>query len=122
MASVPSIINKGASWFSKIGCKGSGGTAIFSVSGHVKAPGNYELPLGIPFKELLELAGGIREGRKLKAVIPGGSSVPVVPGEVIIDMNLDFDSLKYAFGTYFPRKDVGVGLGRHDYGYDQDYD
>jgi NADH:ubiquinone oxidoreductase subunit F (NADH-binding) len=68
------------------GVKGSGGTAIFSVSGHVEKPGNYELPLGIPFKDLLEIAGGVRGGRKLKAVIPGGSSVPVVPAEAMMGL------------------------------------
>ncbi len=55
---------------------------IFSVSGHVDKPGNFELPLGIPFAELLAMAGGVWKGRKLKAVIPGGSSVPVVPAEI----------------------------------------
>jgi NADH-quinone oxidoreductase subunit F len=102
LASVPTIIRKGADWFSGLGVEGSGGTAIFSVSGHVEKPGNYELPLGIPFTELLELAGGVRGGRKLKAVIPGGSSVPVVPGEIMMDVTMDFDSLKKAgssFGT-----------------------
>jgi NADH-quinone oxidoreductase subunit F len=73
IASIPTILRKGAQWFADLGVKGSGGTAIFSVSGHVEKPGNYELPLGIPFPELLEIAGGVRHGRKLKAVIPGGS-------------------------------------------------
>jgi NADH-quinone oxidoreductase subunit F len=102
LASIPSIILKGAEWFSDLGVKGSGGTAIFSVSGHVETPGNYELPLGIPFKDLLELSGGMLGGRELKAVIPGGSSVPVVPGDVMLGLNMDFDSLKGAgssFGT-----------------------
>ncbi|MBI80346.1 MAG: NADH-quinone oxidoreductase subunit F [Gammaproteobacteria bacterium] len=101
LASVPSIINNGADWFLKLGCEGSGGTAIFSVSGHINKPGNYELPLGTPFKKLLEISGGMKNNSKLKAVIPGGSSVPVVPGEVILDTNLDFDSLKA----------IGSGLG-----------
>ena len=79
----------------------SGGTGIFSVSGHVEKPGNYELPLGIPFKDLLEIAGGVRGGRKLKAVIPGGSSVPVLRAEDIMDLSMDFDTLKNA----------GSGLG-----------
>ena len=60
-----------------------GGTKIFSVSGHVSNPGNFEVPLGMPFAELLEMAGGVWQGRKLKAVIPGGSSMPVLPGEVM---------------------------------------
>ena len=96
LASVPAIIRNGAKWFSDLGVEGSGGTGIFSVSGHVEKPGNYELPLGIPFKELLEIAGGMRGGRKLKAVIPGGSSVPVLPAELIMDLTMDFDTLRDA--------------------------
>jgi len=101
LASVPTILRKGAKWFAGLGVAGSGGTAIFSVSGHVEKPGNYELPLGIPFKELLEIAGGMRGGRALKAVIPGGSSVPVLRAEDIMDLTMDFDTLKKA----------GSGLG-----------
>jgi len=100
LASIPMIIHKGPAWFAALGVEGSGGTAIFSVSGHVKKPGNYELPLGIPFSKLLELAGGVWKGRKLKAVIPGGSSVPVVPAERMTDVTMDFDSLK-AIGSSF---------------------
>jgi len=74
----------------------AGGTAIFSVSGHVNKPGNYEVPMGIPFVDLLEIAGGVKDGRKLKAVIPGGSSVYVLPAEKILAANMDFDSLKAA--------------------------
>ena len=96
LASVPVIMRNGAKWFSDLGVEGSGGTGIFSVSGHVEKPGNYELPLGIPFKELLEVAGGVRGGRKLKAVIPGGSSVPVVPAEIILGLTMDFDTLRDA--------------------------
>jgi NADH-quinone oxidoreductase subunit F len=95
-ASVPSILRKGAQWFSDLGPKNSGGTAIFSVSGHVNKPGNFEVPMGIAFTDLLELAGGVLEGRALKAVIPGGSSVPVVPAETMLKINMDFDSLKAA--------------------------
>jgi len=96
-ASVPTILRKGATWFAGLGVPNSGGTVIFSVSGHVNRPGNYELPLGIPFKELLEdVCGGMRGGRKLKAVIPGGSSVPVVPGETMLGANMDYDSLRKA--------------------------
>ena len=69
---------------------------IFSVSGHVEKPANLELPLGIPFKDLLDLCGGVKGGRKLKAVIPGGLSVPVVPGDVMMKTNMDYDSLKAA--------------------------
>jgi len=101
LASIPTIIRKGAQWFADLGVKGSGGTAIFSVSGHVEKPGNYELPLGIPFRELLEIAGGVRGGRKLKAVIPGGSSVPVVPAETMMNLTMDFDTIRAA----------GSGLG-----------
>ncbi|MED5462017.1 MAG: NADH-quinone oxidoreductase subunit NuoF [Pseudomonadota bacterium] len=96
LASVPVIMRNGAKWFSDLGVEGSGGTGIFSVSGHVEKPGNYELPLGIPFKELLDVAGGVRGGRKLKAVIPGGSSVPVVPAEIILGLTMDFDTLRDA--------------------------
>src|SRR5579862_6306422 len=82
-ASVPTILRKGPAWFAGLGPKNSAGTVIFSVSGHVQAPGNFELPLGIPFADLLQIAGGVRGGRKLKAVIPGGASVPVLPAEII---------------------------------------
>jgi len=93
-ASVPSIIRNGAKWFADIGVPNSGGTKCFSVSGHVNNPGNFEIPMGMPFSELLEMAGGVRTGRTLKAVIPGGSSVPVVPGEVMLEANMDYDSIK----------------------------
>ena len=96
LASVPSIVRNGAEWFAKMGTEKSGGTGIFSVSGHIEKPGNYELPLGIPFKELLDLCGGVWKGRKLKAVIPGGSSVPVLPAEIIMDLKMDHDSLQQA--------------------------
>ncbi len=95
-ASVPTIMRKGAAWFAGLGPVNSGGTLIFSVSGHVAKPGNFELPLGIPFKDLLALAGGVWKGRRLKAVIPGGSSVPVVPADVILPVTMDYDSLKKA--------------------------
>ena len=101
VASVPAIIRNGARWFADLGVERSGGTAIFSVSGHVEKPGNYELPLGIPFRELLAIAGGVRRGRRLKAVIPGGSSVPVLPAEIMVDLTMDFDSVQKA----------GSGLG-----------
>ncbi len=95
-SSVPSIIRNGGKWFRDLGVENSGGTKIFSVSGHVNKPGNYEVPMGIPFRDLLELAGGIRDGHRLKAVIPGGSSVPVLPGEFMMEANMDFDSIKKA--------------------------
>ncbi len=93
LASVPSIVREGAEWFKAFGVENSGGTKCFSVSGHVNKPGNFEVNMGIPFKELLELAGGVKDGRKLKAVIPGGSSVPVVPAEVMLEANMDYDSI-----------------------------
>ncbi len=102
LASVPSIIRQGAKWFSDLGVEGSGGTAIFSVSGHVEEPQNLELPMGIPFPDLLERCGGMLGGRKLKAVIPGGSSVPVLPADIIMQCTMDYNSLKEAgssFGT-----------------------
>ncbi len=95
-ASVPTIIRKGARWFSGLGTEGSGGTLIFSVSGHVNNPGNFELPLGVPFQDLLELAGGVLDGHRLKAVIPGGCSVPVMPAAAIMDLNMDYASLQDA--------------------------
>jgi NADH-quinone oxidoreductase subunit F len=95
-ASVPSIIRKGAAWFADLGSEGSGGPCVFSVSGHVDNPGNFEVGLGIPFRDLLELAGGVRNGNKLKAVIPGGSSVKVLPADLILDCNMDHNSLQQA--------------------------
>ncbi|MEO6080817.1 MAG: NADH-quinone oxidoreductase subunit NuoF [Steroidobacteraceae bacterium] len=95
-ASVPTILRKGAAWFAGLGVPNAGGTVIFSVSGHVAKPGNFEVPLGIPFADLLEIAGGMQGGRKIKAVIPGGSSCPVVPGEIIMKTNMDYDALKAA--------------------------
>ena len=96
LASVPTILRKGAAWFAGLGPKNSGGTCIYSVSGHVERPGNYELPMGMPFAELLEMVGGVRGGRRLKAVIPGGVSVPVLPADKIMPINLDYDSLRAA--------------------------
>ena len=95
-ASVPSIIRNGGKWFAGLGVQNSGGTKCFSVSGHVNNPGNFEVPMGTPFKTLLEMAGGVRNGRTLKAVIPGGSSVPVVRGEVIMEANMDYESIQKA--------------------------
>ena len=96
LASVPAIMLRGADWFLGLGRPNNGGSKIFSVSGHVNRPGNYEIPLGTPFRDLLEMAGGVRDGRKLKAVIPGGSSMPVMPGDVIMDCDMDYDSLSKA--------------------------
>ena len=96
LASVPDIIRKGADWFREIGIENSGGPKLFSVSGNVSRPGNYEVPMGMPFAELLELAGGMRDGRECKAVIPGGSSAPVLPGDVMMDLTMDYDSIARA--------------------------
>jgi NADH-quinone oxidoreductase subunit F len=93
-ASVPTILRRGAEWFTGLGPKNSAGTIVFSVSGHVEKPGNFELPLGIPFADLLAIAGGVWKGRKLKAVIPGGVSVPVVPAAQMLGANMDYDSLR----------------------------
>lgn len=93
LASVPSIIRNGAEWFANLGVANAGGVKCFSVSGHVNKPGNFEINMGTPFKDLLELAGGVRNGHKLKAVIPGGSSVPVVPADIMMGLNMDYDSI-----------------------------
>lgn len=100
-ASVPVILEKGSEWFLNLGKPNNGGCKVFSVSGHVNKPGNFEIPLGTPFKDLLEMAGGVRAGRKLKAVIPGGSSMPVLPADIMMSLDMDFDSLQKA----------GSGLG-----------
>lgn len=96
LASIPMILRNGGQWFLELGKPNNGGTKIFSVSGHVNKPGNYEVSMGMPFSQLLEMAGGVRTGRKLKAVIPGGSSTPVVPGDVMMDVNMDYDSIAKA--------------------------
>lgn len=93
LASIPSIINKGPEWFAELGIPNNGGVKCFSVSGHVEKPGNFEVSLGTPFSELLDMAGGVWQGRELKAVIPGGSSVPVIPGETMMQTNMDYDSI-----------------------------
>ncbi len=93
LSSLPVILDKGGDWFLKLGIENNGGMKIFSVSGHVNKPGNYEIPMGTPFADLLELAGGMKDGRKIKAVIPGGSSVPVLPGDVMMKTNMDYDSI-----------------------------
>ena len=96
LASVPMILKMGGDWFQNIGKPNNGGPKIFSVSGHVNRPGNYEIPLGTPFAKLLEMAGGVRGGRKLKAVIPGGSSTPVLRGEAMMDLTMDYDAIAKA--------------------------
>jgi NADH-quinone oxidoreductase subunit F len=100
-ASVPAILRNGAEWFLNLGKPNNGGPKIFSVSGHVARPGNYEIRLGTSFKDLLALAGGMRAGRTLKAVIPGGSSMPVLPAATMLECTMDYDSIQKA----------GSGLG-----------
>ena len=95
-AAVPFILAIGAEAYLKLGKPNNGGTKIFSVSGDVTYPGNYEVPLGTPFAELLKLAGGMRNGKQLKAVIPGGSSAPVLPGKIMMDITMDYDAISKA--------------------------
>jgi len=96
LASVPVILEKGGEWFLNLGKPNNGGVKLFSVSGHVNNPGNFEIPMGTPFSELLEMAGGVWQGRKLKAVIPGGSSTPVIPAAQMMELTMDYDSLAEA--------------------------
>ena len=96
LASVPAIMRNGGEWFLNLGKPNNGGVKVFSVSGHVNKPGNFEIPLGTPFRDLLEMAGGVRDGHKLKAVIPGGSSMPVMPADIIMNCDMDYDSLSKA--------------------------
>ena len=95
-AAVPWIIRNGGKAYLESGKPNNGGTKIYSVSGDVELPGNYEVPMGTPFATLLELAGGVRKGRKLKAVIPGGSSSPVLPANIMMDCTMDYDSIAKA--------------------------
>jgi len=96
LASVPWIMQHGGQTFLELGKPNNGGSKLFSVSGHVNNPGNFEVPLGTPFSELLEMAGGVRNGHKLKAVIPGGSSAPVLPADIMMGCTMDFDSIAKA--------------------------
>ena len=93
---VPWIIRNGGPAYLECGKPNNGGTKIFSMVGDVERPGNYEIPMGTPFSTLLELAGGVKGGKKLKAVIPGGSSSPVLPAKVIMDCTMDYDSIAKA--------------------------
>ncbi|CAM5200884.1 NADH-quinone oxidoreductase subunit F OS=Castellaniella defragrans OX=75697 GN=HNR28_002503 PE=3 SV=1 [Castellaniella defragrans] len=95
-AAVPFVFKLGAQAYLELGIEKAGGTKIFSISGDVERPGNYEIPLGTPFPKLLELAGGVKGGRKLKAVIPGGSSSPVLPADIMMQTNMDYDSIAKA--------------------------
>jgi NADH-quinone oxidoreductase subunit F len=96
LASVPWIMRHGGDAFLNLGKPNNGGTKLFSVSGDVARPGNYEVRMGTPFATLLEMAGGMRGGRKLKACIPGGSSMPVLPGDVMLQTDMDYDSIAKA--------------------------
>ena len=95
-AAVPWIIRNGGQAYLEVGKPNNGGTKLFSISGDVERPGNYEIPLGTPFSTLLELAGGMRGGKKLKAVIPGGSSAPVLPADIMMDTTMDYDAIAKA--------------------------
>ena len=95
-AQVPWILRNGGDAFLALGKPNNGGTKLFSVTGHVNRPGNYEVKLGTPFAALLEMAGGVRNGHKLKAVIPGGSSMPVLPAAVMMATDMDYDSIAKA--------------------------
>ena len=106
VASIPTILRKGAQWFADLGVKGSGGTAIFSMSGHVEKPGNYELPLGIPFPELLEIAGGMRRRAQAQGRDPRRLLVPRGAGREDDDAD---DGLRHG-----PRGGFGLGHVRHD--------
>ncbi len=93
LSSVPVILKNSGQWFLDLGKPNNGGSKLFCVSGHVNNPGNFEVPMGTPFSELLEMAGGVRDGHKLKAVIPGGSSTPVLLPEEAMSMTMDYDSI-----------------------------
>ena len=95
-AAVPWIIRNGGPAYLEVGKPNNGGTKLFSITGDVERPGNYEIPLGTPFSTLLELAGGMRNGAKIKAVIPGGSSAPVIPGHIMMDTTMDYDAIAKA--------------------------
>jgi NADH-quinone oxidoreductase subunit F len=95
-AAVPWIIINGADAYRELGRPNNGGTKLFSVSGDIERPGNFEIRLGTPFADLLAMAGGVRGGRKLKAVIPGGSSMPVLPGHIMLQTDMDYDSIAKA--------------------------
>jgi NADH-quinone oxidoreductase subunit F len=95
IASVPAIVANGADWFSSMGTERSKGMTLYSLSGHVKRPGQFEAPLGITLRELLELAGGVRDGHELKFWTPGGSSTPILTAEHL-DVPLDYEGVAAA--------------------------
>lgn len=92
-ASIPMIMEKGGKWFADIGVENSGGSKLFSISGNINNPGVFEIPMGTPFSALLEMAGGMKDGRKLKGVIPGGSSAPIIPGDQMMELTMDYDAI-----------------------------
>lgn len=93
LSTVPAIIRKGGEWYASLGSPKNGGTRLYSISGHVNRPGIYELPLGFNLKRMIEdVAGGVANGKKLKAVIPGGSSCPLLKAEEC-DVAMDFESV-----------------------------
>jgi len=96
LASIPVILEKGGDWFKGLGVENSGGSKLFSISGNVAKPGVFEVPMGIPFRDLLALAGGMKDGRPIKAVIPGGSSSPVIPGAQMMELTMDYDAIAKA--------------------------
>lgn len=95
-ASVPPILERGGEWFQKLGTEKSGGTKLFCVSGHVNSPGVFEIGLGTPFKDLLAMAGGVRGGKKIKAVIPGGSSCKILTGDEMMNLTMDYEAIGQA--------------------------
>ena len=95
-AAVPFIIREGGEAFLNLGRPNNGGTKLFSVTGHVNRPGNYEVKLGTSFAKLLDMAGGMRGGKKLKGVIPGGSSMPVIKADLMMATDMDYDSIAKA--------------------------
>jgi len=95
LANVPHIVQRGAAWFSSIGTEKSTGPKLFCVSGHVNRPGNYELPMGAPLRQVIDRAGGVRMGRSIKAVIPGGTSTPILPPDKL-DVPMAFETLQAA--------------------------
>jgi NADH-quinone oxidoreductase subunit F len=96
LSAVPEILRRGAEWYAGLGSPRNGGTRLFCISGHVNKPGIYELPMGFPLRQMIEdVAGGISGGKKLKAVIPGGSSCPLLTAEEI-NVAMDFDSVAKA--------------------------
>lgn len=93
---MPAILQYGGEWFKKLGTEKSGGTKLFCVSGHVQQQRVVEIGLGMPFKELLDMCGGVRNGNKLKAVIPGGSSSKILTADEMMAVNMDYESIAAA--------------------------